>query len=135
MTDAEADQAKQEVVLLSALRHPCIVSYRGCFIQDGHLHIIMEYCEGGDLASKIKAARKAGVLFDEAQILDWFAQLALAVAYIHRRRVLHRDLKTQNIFLTRELTLRLGDFGVARVLEHTFEQAKTVVGACRRHGG
>ena len=112
------------MVLLSSLKHPCIVSYRGSFIQDGQLHILMQFCENGDLASRIKQARKARVYFEEGQILDWFAQLAMAVCYIHRRRVLHRDLKTQNIFLTRNNMVRLGDFGIARVLEHTFEQVR-----------
>jgi serine/threonine protein kinase len=132
MSDAEREQAKQEVVLLSSLRHPCIVSYKGSFIQDGQLHILMQYCENGDLASKIKQARRAHVYFEEGQILDWFAQLAMAVSYIHRRRVLHRDLKTQNIFLTRSNMVRLGDFGIARVLEHTFEQVREGASRVRR---
>lgn len=131
MSDTERDQAKQEVVLLSSLtaeRHPCIVQYKGSFIQDGNLHILMEYCDSGDLASKIKAARKAKRYFAEEQVLDWFAQLTFAVAHIHSHRVLHRDLKSQNVFLTKTNMVRLGDFGIARVLEHTMDQAKTVVG-------
>jgi serine/threonine protein kinase len=59
------------------------------------LHIIMQYCENGDLGAKIRAAKKSKVMFAESQILDWFAQLALAVYYIHRRRILHRDLKSR----------------------------------------
>ena len=134
MADAEKEAAKQEVALLSSLRHPCIVRYVDSFIQDSTLHIVMQYCEGGDLASRIKAAKKMRAHFEEDQILDWLCQLALAVAYIHKRRVLHRDLKTQNVFLTSNNLVRLGDFGIARVLEHTFECAKTVVGTpyCER---
>ncbi|RYY33422.1 hypothetical protein EON62_04250, partial [archaeon] len=52
----------------------------------------------------------------------------MAVSYIHKHRVLHRDLKSQNVFLTSMNMVRLGDFGIARVLEHTMDQAKTVVG-------
>lgn len=95
MSTTERDQAKQEVVLLANLRHPCIVRYEGSFIQDGHLHIVMQYCENGDLGAKIRDARKAKTYFDEGQILSWFTQLAMAVAYIHRRRILHRDLKSR----------------------------------------
>ncbi len=128
MADAEREQAKQEVILLSCLKHPSIVEYYDSFIQDGHLHIVMEYCQGGDLASAMKEARRKKMYFSEAQVLDWIAQLCLAVQYMHSRLVLHRDLKSQNVFLTADNTVRLGDFGIARVLEHTFECAKTVVG-------
>lgn len=128
MAEAEREQAKQEVILLSCLKHPSIVEYYDSFIQDGHLHIVMEYCQGGDLASAMKEARRRKMYFSEAQVLDWIAQLCLAVQYMHSRLVLHRDLKSQNVFLTADNTVRLGDFGIARVLEHTFECAKTVVG-------
>ena len=54
--------------------------------------------------------------------------MAMAIQYMHERRVLHRDLKTSNIFLTSNNIIKLGDFGIARVLDSTLEQAKTVVG-------
>lgn len=135
MKEAESALAKQEVVLLSSMQHPSIVGYRGAFIQDGELHILMEYCEARDLAAKIRGAKERSprVPFPENQILDWLAQLASAVAYIHRRRVLHRDIKPGNVFLTRDDRVRLGDFGIARVLDHAAEQARTVRGGvCAR---
>jgi serine/threonine protein kinase len=55
-------------------------------------------------------------------------QLCLALRHIHARRILHRDLKTQNIFLTRAGALRVGDFGIARCLEGTAEMARTLIG-------
>ena len=82
MSDSEKDAAKQEVALLSSLRHPCIVRYVDSFIQDSTLHIVMQMCEGGDLATRIKAAKRAKMYFEEGQILDWLCQLAFAVAYI-----------------------------------------------------
>lgn len=88
MPPAEREHAKQEVVILANMRHPCIVRYEGSFIQDGSLHIVMQYCDGGDLGARVRAARKTKEYLPEVQILDWFAQLTLAVAYIHRRRVL-----------------------------------------------
>ena len=60
--------------------------------------------------------------------MDWIAQIALAVEYIHSQRVLHRDLKTQNVFLTRYNVVKIGDFGISRILEKTLDQAETVVG-------
>ena len=128
MSEKEAAQAKVEAALLADLAHPCIVSYIDSFIQEGHLHIVMEYCEDGDLGSAMKRAREEGAHFSEAQILDWFAQLCFAVCYIHDRHVLHRDLKSQNVFLAGGNMVRLGDFGISRVLDYTFATAKTVVG-------
>lgn len=80
MSEKERQSAMREVALLSSLRHPSIVEYYGSFIQDDALHIMMEYCDGGDLGSRIKSARTAGEggspkYFDEAQVMSWFAQL------------------------------------------------------------
>lgn len=71
----------------------------------------MTFCEGGDLASAIRAQRASGAHFPEAQVLNWFAQLALALGHTHERRILHRDLKTQNVFLTKGHLIKLGDYG------------------------
>ncbi|CAM9364416.1 unnamed protein product, partial [Phaeothamnion confervicola] len=92
------------------------------------LYIVMQYCAGGDLSSHIKAQARSGRRFEEPQVLDWFVQVVLAVGHIHTRRILHRDLKTNNVFLTDKNIVKLGDFGIARVLDTTMEQAETVIG-------
>lgn len=86
----------------------------------------MDYCGGGDLHTLI--TKRNGVLFPEDRILDWFVQLCLAVKYIHDRRILHRDIKSQNIFLTDEGRVRLGDFGIAKVMNSTSDLARTCIG-------
>ena len=82
--------------------------------------------KGGDLTNKIKECK--GQFFQENQILDWFTQICLAMKHVHDRKVLHRDLKCQNIFLTKNSMIKLGDFGIARVLSGTKDNAKTMVG-------
>lgn len=77
----------------------------------------MDYADGGDLAKRLKDAR--GIYFRESLILDWFTQIALALKHCHDRKIIHRDLKTQNIFLTKDNRLLLGDFGIAKVLNNT----------------
>ena len=62
------------------------------------------------------------------QVLDWFLQICLAVKYCHSKRLLHRDIKTQNIFLTSTGVVKLGDFGISRILQNTFDCAHTFVG-------
>ena len=68
------------------------------------------------------------VCYSEDQILDWFVQMALAIKHIHDRKILHRDLKTQNIFMTQSGSIKIGDFGIARVLQHTYDCAQTAIG-------
>uniref|UniRef100_A0A3P9CYU0 non-specific serine/threonine protein kinase n=1 Tax=Maylandia zebra TaxID=106582 RepID=A0A3P9CYU0_9CICH len=87
----------------------------------------MEYCDGGDLMKKINIQR--GVPFTEEQIVDWFVQICLGLKHIHDRKILHRDIKAQNIFLTNGgMKAKLGDFGIARMLNNTLELARTCVG-------
>ena len=88
----------------------------------------MEYCEVGDLSYHIKRKIKNNEFFSETEIFNWFIQICLALEYVHARRVIHRDLKAQNIFLTGNLTVKLGDFGISRVLENSNAAAMTVVG-------
>ncbi|KAM9652566.1 serine/threonine-protein kinase Nek5 isoform 5-T5 [Morphnus guianensis] len=87
----------------------------------------MEYCDGGDLMKRINMQH--GVLFDEDQILSWFVQISLGLKHIHDKKILHRDLKAQNIFLSNNgKVAKLGDFGIARQLNSTTEFAHTCVG-------
>ena len=126
MPDAEREKTEQEVKLLQKLRHANIVAYKDSYIdREQFLCIVMVNCEGGDMYSKIKAAK--GKKFTEAQILEWLAQILLALLYLHDRRILHRDLKTQNIFL-KNSKIRLGDFGIAKVLDGTRDFANTCIG-------
>ena len=69
----------------------------------------MDFCDGGDLHDKINGAR--GVNFPEDQVMDWFVQISLALKHVHDRKILHRDLKTQNIFLVRGWRLGGGEGG------------------------
>jgi NIMA (never in mitosis gene a)-related kinase len=69
--------AQQEAQLLKSLKHPNIVSYKESFQVDGFLHIVMLYCDGGDLYSKIK--EQNGKYLEETQIVEWFVQIAMAL--------------------------------------------------------
>lgn len=126
MSDKEREESRREVAVLANMKHPNIVQYKESFEENGSLYIVMDYCEGGDLFKRINAQK--GTLFQEDQILDWFVQICLALKHVHDRKILHRDIKSQNIFLTKDGTVQLGDFGIARVLNSTVELARTCIG-------
>eukprot|EP00741_Cyanophora_paradoxa_P007880 tig00001224_g7624.t1 len=157
LSESERALAQKEVDILAKLHHPCIVGLHESFIEGNHtLCIIMDYADGGDMSQLIEKQAETGTLFPEEEVLDWFVQLLLALKHIHDRHILHRDLKTANsppassprlprscpplsgptaapasfaVFLTsRYAIVKLGDFGIARVLQSDTDMAKTMVG-------
>lgn len=88
----------------------------------------MEYCEEGDLSYHIQKRSKHKTLFPEKTILNWLLQLAMALEYIHRNNIIHRDIKSSNIFLTACGSVKIGDFGIAKLLTNTLQAANTLVG-------
>ncbi|KAK6486821.1 serine/threonine-protein kinase Nek5-like [Huso huso] len=123
----EKEASRKEVTLLSRMKHPNVVTFLNSFEEKMKLYIVMEYCDGGDLMKRISMQR--GLLFAEAQILDWFVQICMGLKHIHDRKVLHRDIKAQNIFIANNgMKVKLGDFGIARMLNNTTELARTCVG-------
>ncbi|KAM3915087.1 serine/threonine-protein kinase Nek4 [Leptodactylus fuscus] len=123
----ERKAAEQEAQLLSQLKHPNIVAYKESWeADDGFLYIVMSFCEGGDLYHKLKEQKNK--LLPESQIVEWFVQIAMALQYLHDLHIMHRDLKTQNIFLTKSNIVKVGDLGIARVLESQYDMASTLIG-------
>ncbi|CAD8068573.1 unnamed protein product [Paramecium primaurelia] len=130
LSEKEKISALREAELLKSLDHPNIVQYMGSFADSSQLIILMEYCEEGDLQYHIKKRKQGKQIqyFPEKMILNWFIQQLFALQFIHSKKILHRDIKTSNIFLTSNGTVKLGDFGVSKVLESTIDQASTVAG-------
>ena len=67
----------------------------------------------GDLDRELKEWKNKNTLVPQPQVLDWFVQLILAVQYIHSQKMLHRDLKCKNVFLTENKTVKIGKFKIA----------------------
>jgi serine/threonine protein kinase len=82
----------------------------------------MEYAEGGSLADLIRLHVTKKNYFSEDKILMYTAQITLSLLALHSKKILHRDVKTQNIFI-KEGTLKLGDFGISKALEGELEMA------------
>ncbi|OPJ72313.1 serine/threonine-protein kinase Nek2 [Patagioenas fasciata monilis] len=134
MTEAEKQMLVSEVNLLRELRHPNIVRYYDRIIDRSSttLYIVMEYCDGGDLATLIAKCTKERSHLEESFVLRVLTQLTLALKECHRRSdggvTVHRDLKPANVFLDSKQNVKLGDFGLARILHHDTSFAKTFVG-------
>jgi serine/threonine protein kinase len=124
--------AEQEVGLLRAVGHRNIVVLADCFRlgPDQTLAIVMEYCDQGDMRQMIKKQCSIGQYFSETEIMGWFVQILDGLRYLHANRIIHRDMKTSNIFLKGPEPYRcmIGDFGISRVLEETLMAANTVIG-------
>lgn len=126
MNRKEREEAIHEVKMLKKLRHPNIVGFYENIEERGTLNIIMEYCDGGDLYGVTQKCRFRPM--PERQVLHYFTQVCLALDYMHASHVLHRDIKSMNVFLMKDGTVKLGDFGISTVLRHTMGLAATVLG-------
>lgn len=114
--------AQQEVSLLKGLSaHPNLIAYRESFLEEaGMLFIVMELAEDGDLRCVVVESQAAKRVLPEPVILNWTRQTLSGLRHLHSQGVVHRDLKSSNIFLsTGRRRLRIGDFGISRVLEST----------------
>lgn len=128
MSEDEKNEALLESKILEKLQHPNIIKFKEVFLEkNSRLNIVMDYADGGDLQQRIKSMKNSR-FFSESQILDWFTQTCLAIKHIHDRKILHRDVKSQNIFLTKNGLVKLGDFGIAKCLDLTIDKVKTIVG-------
>ncbi|XP_049542781.1 serine/threonine-protein kinase Nek8 [Anopheles darlingi] len=126
LTASEREMAMNEVDVFSKLHHPNIIAYLGSRVHGDRLLIEMEYADGGTLAQML-AQRAAGESLPERFVLTIFEQLVSAIAYLHSQSILHRDLKTANVFLHRKGTVKLGDFGISKITS-TKVHAQTVLG-------
>lgn len=124
LSKKESDEVKEEAKLLASFNNKYIVKYIESFIEENSLYIVMEYCDGGDLSQFIKNQKGKGLTDD----IIWriFIQTCLGIYYLHQRKILHRDVKSLNIFMNKQGNIKLGDLGVAKVLSTSF--ANTFVG-------
>ncbi|KAI3912518.1 hypothetical protein MKW98_020980 [Papaver atlanticum] len=105
-----------EIVILKNINHPNIIRLHDIIEVQGRIHLILEYCKGGDLSMHIQRKGKVA----EATAKHFMQQLAAGLQILRHNNVIHRDLKPQNLLLTTnddQAVLKIADFGFARSLQ------------------
>jgi NIMA (never in mitosis gene a)-related kinase len=129
--ERDKQMAMGEVAILRQLEHRNILRFIDCFIdEDSFLCTVTEFVDGGDLAAFHRKATEGqpGGLIDAFVVADLAEQMLEGLSYLHANHVLHRDFKPQNCYITKEGVIKIGDFGVSKLLTASMPQAKTFIG-------
>ena len=127
LSQKEIDEVRQEAKILSSINSDFVVKYYDSFEENDNINIVMEYCDEGDLNDFIIKKKESQTLIEEDLIWNLFIKITIGLAHIHQMKILHRDLKTMNIFLKNGFQVKIGDLGVAKILlKNSF--AKTLIG-------
>ena len=126
---------KKEIEILSSIKHENIVKYYNSFIQKDNsfsqeekLYIVMEYCEKGDLRNLIKSHKEKNEKIRENEIIKISLDICEGLKEIHKRNIMHRDLKPENIFISKDLKIKIGDFGISKQFEKPKQYAESKKG-------
>lgn len=123
--EKESADLRKEINFLRQCDSPYIVAYRGAFVRESKIWIVMEYCGAGSL-SDIMAI--CDVTFEEFYISAILKQCLRGLDYLHKNKKLHRDIKSGNILLTHSGQCKLADFGVSAELANTLAKCGTMIG-------
>ena len=125
----QADALNEVKVMASLGDHPHVVKYYDSFIDaSNYLNIVMEYAPRGNLHDFIREYRQRHESLPDPLVWRFFLQCAVGLQYMHSKHILHRDVKTPNVFLDGNCNVKLGDLGVAKVLSSHTHFAVTLVG-------
>ncbi|KAH9036705.1 kinase-like domain-containing protein [Lactarius hengduanensis] len=113
-----------EIKIHKALDHPNIVRFIDCFEDDENVYMTLELCPSGSLMNMLHRRR----VFTEPEARFFMVQLIGACHYMHTHQVIHRDLKLGNLFLDADMNIKVGDFGLAALIESPGERKKTICG-------
>ncbi|KAJ2915776.1 hypothetical protein MD484_g4652, partial [Candolleomyces efflorescens] len=113
-----------EIKIHRSLDHPNIVTFQDCFEDDDNVYITLDLCRSGSLMDLLRRRRR----FTEPETRFFMVQLIGACHYMHTHQVIHRDLKLGNLFLDHNMNVKVGDFGLAALIENPGERKKTICG-------
>ena len=127
LSEKEKLSSLNEIRILSSLNHPNIIGYKEAFFDSKTrtLNIVMEYADDGDLQQKIKNNLKNHLHFTENTIWEWFIQILEGIKYLHDNKIMHRDLKSANIFITKNGIVKIGDLNVSIIAKLGMAKTRT----------
>ena len=117
LTEKEKSNSLNEVRILASIKSHYVISYKEAFFdeKDSTLGIIMEFADNGDLFQLITEQRKKKKFLEENEIWRIFIQMVKGLKSLHDLKILHRDIKSANIFLFKDGSAKLGDLNVSKV--------------------
>jgi NIMA (never in mitosis gene a)-related kinase len=127
MSSKEIEEVENEAKIQQSFNSIYIVQCYESFKDENNLNIVMEYCDNGDLNQYLVKNQQLNKYLTEEKIWSYFIQMCLGLAQIHAKKILHRDIKSMNMFMTKDDKIKIGDLGVAKLLCQT-QFAKTYVG-------
>jgi serine/threonine protein kinase len=127
-SDDEAEENYQEISFMEKLSSPFVVGLETHFLEGECIFIVMEYCPNGDAGGLLKKYKTACEFIPEPILIDLLTETAFGLYSCHEKRVVHRDIKPDNIYLSRCNVTKLGDFGVSRNLSSAADMSKTMAG-------
>ena len=123
----QQESSVNEVRILASVHHQNVISYKEAFWDDNtsSLNIVMEFADDGDLYTKIKKMKEEKIFFEEKTIWDYTIQIIQGLKSLHDKNIMHRDLKSENIFLTKKHKCKIGDMNVSKVLKEKLLMTQT----------
>ena len=117
LSEKEKLNSLNEVRILASIKSNFVISYKEAFFneKDNTLGIIMEFADNGDLYQKIIECKKKKIYMEEDDIWKIFIQLVKGLKSLHDLKILHRDIKSANVFLFKDGSAKLGDLNVSKV--------------------
>lgn len=108
---------ENEINILSKLDHQNLVKYYYSYLDNEGVYIVMEFCEYGDLFSLLQSVKKKKVYVNEEIIWDVAMQTLLALEYLHAHKIIHRDIKLLNLFMSKDKSIKIGDMGMSKFVK------------------
>ena len=127
LSQKERENALNEVRILASIEHETIIGYKEAFFEEASqsLCLVMDYADDEDLYQKILQKQKNRTWFDEGIVWRVFLQMIRALDVLHSRKILHRDLKSANVFLSKQSHAKLGDLNVSKVAKQGLLHTQT----------
>jgi len=123
--DEEVTSLEQEVAIMKRCKCQYIVNFLGAWLKEEYIWIAMEYCGGGGVLDIMRALK---ITLTEEQCCVVIRETLLALKYVHKQQLIHRDIKAGNILINHKGQCKLADFGVSYICDKTMDKAKTILG-------